>query len=191
MTAGPEAVFRRGFDGPLFTYLASIFSMRDLINKYAYHIVGAALILVILLVGFQQCRGRKPPPEMIKYLQAFYIDELTGEESVRSTNEYPPLIGKSGKRTLVRAYKFTNDGGKTSFISYLEKYSDEEIEILTTSTNDAHKMNILNKGPLIRRPGAGQEWVPYNSITGEQLLEAAFVAMQRPDGGKVEPVYPK
>jgi len=164
--------------------------MRDVINKYAYPIAGVVLVFALLFAAFQ-CRGKSHAPEVAKYFKAFFIDEETGEESVRSVNDYPPLMGKSGKRTVVRAYKFTNDGGKTVVIGYLEKYSDEAIEVLTTSKNAGHKMNILNAGPLIRLPSANQEWVERNSPAGKELLDASFAAMRQSGGGKLEPVYPK
>ncbi|MCL2640325.1 MAG: hypothetical protein FWD53_05725 [Phycisphaerales bacterium] len=163
--------------------------MRQLINKYAYPIAGAVLVLVLLLVIFRGS-NRKPDPEMSQHHKAFYIDEETGQESVRSAHELPPLLGKDGKFTLVRAYKFTADGGRTEKIVYLEKYSDQAIQELKTSDDGGRKMDILDAGPLIRLPGDGNEWVPRKSPAGERLIKTALNAI-RSDGGSLEPVYPK
>jgi len=163
--------------------------MRELINKYAYVIIGVAIVGAMVLAVTRGC-SNKPPTEVVKYMKAFYMDEETGEESVHSAAELPPLLGKSGKPTLVKAYKFTAGDGK-DVIVYLEKYSDQAIEELKSSeTDDMRKADLTMSGLLIRLPGEGNKWLAKNSPLGQKILTEAFGVLQR-DGGKVEPVYPK
>jgi hypothetical protein len=100
---------------------------------------------------------------------AFYVDEETGEEVARPAEEYPPLIGKSGKPTLVRVVKFTCDDEKTVTTAYYEKYSDEAKRLLEQKDNP-HAPDIAFRGLLVRSPEKGSPWVPQTSGPGAELL---------------------
>ncbi|MCL2647022.1 MAG: hypothetical protein FWD61_08450 [Phycisphaerales bacterium] len=142
--------------------------MREMINKYAYPIAGAAIALAIVLFIVNSRKTRLPTVEDLKESKAFYVDEETGEEVVLSADELPPRMGANGKRTLVRARKYTRDGGKTVTTVYLEKYSDQAIEELKTAS-DTYKIGLLDRGLFIRLPGKGHEWVPNNSPEAEEI----------------------
>jgi len=162
--------------------------MRKLINKYAYVIIGAAVVLAVLLLIFRG--GNKPAHEMTKYAKAFYVDEETGEEFVRPVDQLPPLMGPSGRPTLVRAYKFSADGGTTAPVVYLEKYPDEVLDELKTSTDDARKSDLLSQGLYIRLPSDGSKWLPKNSPEAQRAIASAMATI-RSGSQSVEPVYPK
>ena len=141
--------------------------MRELINKYAYPIVGVVLVLAVLLLIF---RGSGESTPFAKNLKAFYVDDETNEEVILPANQMPPLMDKNGKPVLVLAHKFTN-GGTTVITAYLEKYSDEAIEELKSMPNDdPRKPELLENGRLIRLPGPGHKWVPISSHEGQNIL---------------------
>src|SRR5690348_9973430 len=50
-----------------------------------------------------------------------FIDDETGKPSVHSINEVPPLIGDSGKPTVVRAVFTSGRDGSERTLLYLEK----------------------------------------------------------------------
>ena len=162
--------------------------MRNLINKYAYYIVGGILVLAILVYSLTSNSNSDIQPRVTK---AFYIDEETGNEAVFPINKYPPFAGPDGKGTFVMAHKFTTDGGQTSFIAYLTKYTDEAAEALRELPDqgggDMRRFHLEN-GAMIRLPGDGEEWVLMKSPEAAALREAA---LQVPDGGKLEAVLPK
>lgn len=67
-------------------------------------------------------------------------------------------------REAVRALLFTADGGKTTFVGYLEKFSDEAAARLREAGDDVRaRLDLLSTLPpestLLKKPGAG-EWIP-------------------------------
>jgi len=157
--------------------------MRELISKYGYYIAGAVIVIAALLVAF---RGGKPNVIDVKSVKGFYVDDETGEEFVRPVDPLPPLMGNTGRHTLVEAIKFTTDDGATVVTAYLQKYSDEAIEELKSlSEDDIHRADILENGRLIRLPGDGQKWVPLNSHEGQQILHTPI-----PGEGPLKRVLP-
>ncbi|MCL2641840.1 MAG: hypothetical protein FWD53_13400 [Phycisphaerales bacterium] len=156
--------------------------MREFIGKFAYPIIGAAIVLAVLLLVF---RGRGSSVPVAKGLQAFYVDDETNEEVVLPANQMPPLTGKDGRPTLVLAHKFTN-GGTTIITAYLEKYSDQALEDLQSmAADDPRKPELMDSGRLIRLPGPGQKWVPINSREGQKILNTPI-----PGDGPLQPVLP-
>ncbi|MCL2647026.1 MAG: hypothetical protein FWD61_08470 [Phycisphaerales bacterium] len=161
--------------------------MRDLINKYAYPIAGVAIVLAILLFIFNHKKSIILTEQDVKAIKTFYVDDETGEEVVLPANELPPRMGKNGKPTLVKAHKFTRDGGQTEVIAYLEKYSDEAAAALKSMPDsDSGKPGLLDHGRMIRLPGEGQKWVPIDSPEAE-----AIRATPIPGDGRLEEVRPK
>ena len=159
--------------------------MRDLLKKHAYLIAALALVITILLVTF---RGGGSATTATNGVKHFYVDDETGEETVLASDQLPPLPGKDGRPTLVKAFKFTADGEKNVVTAYLQKYSDEAIEKLKNmADDDLLKRDLLDNGRMIRLPGTGQKWVPINSPAGEKLRENISI----PGGGRLEAVYPK
>ncbi|MCL2647024.1 MAG: hypothetical protein FWD61_08460 [Phycisphaerales bacterium] len=158
--------------------------MRELINKYAYYIIGVAVVGVLLLIIF---RGKGVESGRAATNKAFYVDDETGEESTIATDELPPLLGKNGKPTLVKAIKFTTDGGKTVKIAYLLKYSDQTLAEWKSLTPeyDFRKADLLDHGRLIRLPGEGQKWVQVDSLEAQEILATSI-----PDSASAKTVWP-
>jgi len=159
--------------------------MREMINKYAYYIIGAVVVVAILLFFL---RGGEKPNNVTAASKTFYVDEETGKESVRAGIEFPPLVGASGKRTLVQACKFSADGGETKTIAYLLKYTDEAQEELASKPNldDSRKSDLARDCLLVRRPGDGQKWVLRSSTEGQNIVNNPI-----PGAERIQPVWAK
>jgi len=155
-----------------------------MINKYAYYIVAVALLASLVLFVSRGCGGSSTSGPTQPPVKAFYHDEETGEESVHATKELPPLMGKNGKRTLVRVFKYRLDDD-AEVRSYFTKYSDEALEEILTTDDISRKNYLLESGRLIRLPGEGQSWLRLSSPEGERLHNNLF-----PRDSIVHPVTP-
>jgi hypothetical protein len=117
----------------------------------------------------------------------FFIDEETGDESIRSTHDVPPLLGKSNQPTVVQVFKFTCDGGKTVKTAYYSKYTDGMKRQLE-AVYQANKTPDFDttQGMLIRSPGKGSPWVHWGTPEATKVLNA----LSCPEGGDIETVFP-
>lgn len=100
-----------------------------------------------------------------------FYDEATGEGVERSIREVPPLIGKGGQPTVMRA-GYRSDAAGVRRLVYLEKYSDEaksEVERHLRG-EAAGPPNIPPDGHLVRRPEPGSPWVPISSRQGREIV---------------------
>lgn len=141
--------------------------MRDFLNKYGYYVLGVVIIVAGLLVWSNLMGARRPRPASDK---AFYVDEETGEESVRPMTEHPPLPNANGKLTIVEASKFKwgKEGIKTL---YLFKYSDRAKELLENSPEQASAYAMeIDRGKLYRSPEPGSPWYPVDTPEARALL---------------------
>jgi hypothetical protein len=139
--------------------------MRTLIARFGPYIVVAILLLAGLLYFFLRPTNNSPAQPNV-----FYLDELTNEESVHAVTDIPPLIGKSGKPTLVKATKISCDGGKTSHIAFLEKFTPEAQEQLKKLPPEStQRIDVIRRGSLIRLPAAGSPWVLDASPQGQKI----------------------
>jgi hypothetical protein len=141
--------------------------MRRFIARFGYYIlaaIGLIVLLVVSLFWFQENPHIQP--------NAFYVDEETSEELVRPVTEIPPLIGKSGKPTLVRATKISCDGGKTSRIAFLESFTPEaQAQLKTLPPESTQRIDVIRRGAIIRLPEPGSPWVLDSSSEGQRIRE--------------------
>jgi hypothetical protein len=157
-------------------------AIREALNKY-----GALVIIVaVALAGgawylFQARSNAIPSKE-------FYIDEETGEEVALDIKSAAPLIGKSGKPTLVRVVKFSCDNGKTVKVGYYSKFDEKTKEHLDAMNSgkipyDSNYLSVY--GMYIRAPAKGSPWVKYDSPEASQIK----MTMQCPNGN-IEMIFP-
>ncbi len=130
---------------------------------------GKLVLVVALLVAaggvtyFFRGKGFNPPKS------AYYFDEETGEELVRPGTDVPPLPGKSGKPTVVREFKYSFDGGKTSKVGYYFKYTDDmKAKIEEAQAHGGSVDGVL--GELIRSPDAGSKWISIGSDEAQPIV---------------------
>jgi hypothetical protein len=131
--------------------------VRELINKYGAYIAIGVIVVALVVAWFFTGTSAPPTGDLS---QGFFIDEETGEESVHPITAIPPLMGKSGKPTVVRAYKFSCEGGKNPQTIYLQKYIPEAQERLKNmSPDDLDRDRVMSRGELVRLPGKDKPWV--------------------------------
>ena len=158
--------------------------MRNFINKFGIHLFIILLLTAGLLIWFYSRPRPKPGPNVN---QAFYVDEETSEESVLSSDEIPPLPGKDGKLTVVRAMKFSCEGGKNPRTLYLLKYTPEaQAKLQSLLADSPRRSDVITAGELIRSPEPHSQWIP--SISSQ--AEAIRTFPDCPSGQMVE-VFPQ
>jgi hypothetical protein len=158
--------------------------MRNFMDKW-----GVLLFIVLLLVGglFLWIHSRPSTRPENNFTKAFFVDEETGVESVNSIDAIPPLPGQGGKPTVVRAMKFSCEGGKNPRTLYLLKYTPEaQAELQSLPPDSPRRSDVITSGELIRSPAADSEWVPATS----SQTDALRIFPDCPSGQMVE-VFPK
>lgn len=131
-----------------------------------------------------------PPPRFPLPTRAWYtVDD--GATRFDDDAERIPPFDHDG-RPAVRLHLFSCDGGKTSFVGYLQKLPDETMKHyrelgIDPATVDDDQLAAFG-GWLAKRPGSGN-WV--NSRT-ECDAFAAVVSVHCPDGGahSLEEIFP-
>jgi hypothetical protein len=144
------------------------------------------LVLVLLVAAIAFVAWRHGSSH-INTTTTFFIDEETGEESIRSVHDVAPLLGKSGKPTIVQVFKFTCDGGKTVKTAYYSKFTDG-MKSQLEAVYQANKTPDFDttQGMLIRSPEKGSTWVHWGTPEASKVLSA----LSCPDGGDIETVFP-
>jgi len=141
--------------------------MRQFINKYGAVIVTVIVVLAGLSYWLFGTTSRNPAGNTG---MAFFVDEETGDESIHPIGDLPPLPGKSGKPTVVRAMKYSCDGGKNSKTRYLVKFTPEaQSRLKTMAQDDVNRPDVMARGEMVRSPEKGSSWYPATSTEGAQL----------------------
>jgi hypothetical protein len=115
----------------------------------------------------------------------------TVDEGTTLFEDNPPKVvpfQKDGK-DAVQAMVFTCDGGKTRFVAYLERLSDDtrkKIESLKPSEGGMapEAAMILMEGSEVKKPHEGN-WVKRNSPEGQKIASVTC-----PNGGTLQIVVP-
>jgi hypothetical protein len=158
--------------------------MRAALNRFGIPIA----ILAVLIVAWQFRSYFQRPPVNIETQFAFYLDEDSGEESIQSVRELPPMGGAKGRPSVIRVIKITCDGGATSRPLYMLKYSDEALaELQYMKRDDPHRDELMKKGEMVRIPDPWTTWVPANSDEAAVI----FARPNCPDGKPARLVEPK
>jgi hypothetical protein len=149
-------------------------------RRLAFIVTGAVALLVICVGAFWRGPRAAPmhnPAAGLDNNTVFYVDEVTMEESLQSPVAVPPLLGKTGKPTLVQAIYVRPVGG-TNRLAYLRKYSaegkrqlDEQLSAIPASRVPVPLVDgqlVLPK-ILIKEPSA--VWVELDSPEGQAILQ--------------------
>lgn len=110
-------------------------------------------------------------------LQVTFYDVETREIALKSATEIPPLIGSSGRPTLVRAYFFTCDNNcKNKKLYYLEKYDEKAREAIVSAQQHPEKKTSMDdimaaqEGLLVQLPDwPADKWVKAQSPAGQEV----------------------
>jgi len=158
--------------------------MRTLINKYGLPAAISFLVLAALFAWlWSERRGNVTGDQT----RAFFVDEESGEEVVRPASDLPPVVGKSGRPTLVKAIKYGCKGNNPEVL-YWMKYTPEALAALQSlPADDARRADIDLRGQLVRSPKAGSAWVPLRSREGDLVTRVPDC----PDGSPMQAIYPR
>ena len=125
-------------------------------------------------------------PRSAKVLtSAYFVDEETGVEMVRPMSDIPPLKGASGKETVVREFKYSDDGRATVKVAYLIKFTPETQARMEGMTQAVRERFDAPGGTLVRSPAAGSKWVAWSSEAGQ-----AVTTIHPGEGGDFAAVFP-
>ncbi len=113
-------------------------------------------IVLLLALSFAYCRLKGDAP-FGSQGQAFYTVDNGSTWFADDIGKIPPF--DHGGRPAYRCYVYTTDGGKTMFVLYLERYTDEAKTILerlhSSGTNaDVATAQVLMAGVEVKRAGA-------------------------------------
>jgi hypothetical protein len=146
-------------------------NLRNTVNQHPV-VFGIVLGLVLLAVFLRYYLWSRPPGRVVPLaVNAYYVDEATGQESVQPANLVPPLPGADGKPTVVRAVFLSTDGGQTRYAAYYEKFTPEAKQMQETLSPERQKQlwQAIDVGDLVRSPVAGSPWVWVHAKEGERL----------------------
>lgn len=153
----------------------------------------AVVVAVLpLALAVYVATARHAPPEAPPWPMAYYIDEETGEVSTRPASDVPPLPGKSGRPTIVRAIYLTASTVDQKFLAYYEKYTDAAKARQSQAGTTDGKISVVpfdRNVFLIRRPEAGSPWVNAGSPEGMKLVDAIY--NPRPGAPALRPCVPQ
>ena len=152
--------------------------MRAFLNKYGIYVVVVALVIVGLILFLTRSTTHAPG-------SAFFIDEDSGQESVRAVTDIPPLPGAKGNPSIVKVYKYTTEGDKTVHVGYYIKFTPEmkqQMEELQRHPDPNSTLEPGN-GMLVRKPdGSPKDWYKVSSPEGQKIVTVS--------SGPVEAAYP-
>ena len=153
--------------------------MRSIIQKFGLPFAIVVIVVALLLILFN--RPNNPVNNKLSGdpSMAFFVDEATGEESVRSKDDIPPLPGKDGKPTVVMAIKYSIDGGEPQVLYYV-KFTETlqaELNAVPSAGGGRHaRVEMVSGLRQVRSPASGSQWVESRSEAGQAVT--AFPAME-------------
>jgi len=150
----------------------------------------AGIILVALGFIVYQLMGSGSPKIQT---ESYYTIDDGKTWFADDINKVAPFIHQG--KEAVRIFIFSCDGGKTKFVPYLQKYSDEAKKKLEASREGANarpnfppdfvlQEEIQMTGTLVKRPG-DDKWVKQMDPASVDVTE-----IKCPDGGKMENLEP-
>ncbi len=157
-------------------------NLRDTINRNSavVSIVAVVVIIVVVALSIRKFMGGGAASGVAS--TEYFWDTSNHTLHVRSAAHYPPLIGSTGKPTMVLAYYYTCTNCGDKKIVYLMKYSPQAKAALEKMKQGGPPGQQGGMGPmaymaimqqpdsmLVRSPAKGSPWVPENSQAGIQV----------------------
>lgn len=114
----------------------------------------------------------------------YFYDTATHKVLTLPFSEIPPLIGETGKPTVVRAVFLTCSSCGNKRLAYLEKYTKQAQAALENLQKKARNvktrseatrlaltaMSLRGNGLLVRSPKKGSQWYPRTSPEGMLII---------------------
>jgi hypothetical protein len=141
--------------------------LREQINR---HPVKTSLVLIAIVGSLIYFTLRNP---RVRTPDGDFIDETTGQTYVMPISAIPPLPGKDGNLTVVRAYYSGPSGDQPRTLLYLQKYSPEAKATL----EQFEKGNQLGEPQFtdphtsvwVCKPEPGSQWVLLDTPEGRAI----------------------
>lgn len=157
-------------------------NLRDTINRNSavVSIVAVVVIIVVLALSIRSFLGGGSTTGVPS--TAYFWDTSNGTLHTRPMTDYPPLIGATGKPTLVQAYFYTCGSCADKKLAYLQKYSPQAKAMLDKMIQSgkagkpqgfspmAEEAMMSQNSQLVRSPAKGSPWVPISSPQGQQII---------------------
>ncbi len=165
--------------------------IRESLNKrpvVATAIGGSVIVLAAVLMAFQLMQ--RPESDLASARSFYTVDD--GKTWFSDGADKLPPFTHEGK-TAYRCYVFTCDGGKTKFVSHLERYTPQgklqAEQRIKQGKTALPMMKRLSAGGLeIKKPGSGDSgWV----MEGDAMT-AEITMPKCPNGSteNIQPVWP-
>jgi len=162
-------------------------SIREAISKRP-GIVAAFALLAIGAAGYFATRSDLVRPQRIE-ANAFFTTDDGHSTFVAPAAQLPPF--DHGGRPAYRACVFTCDGGATTFVGYLQRYTPAakqrlEQALAERESGTSHMPVSVRAGESeVKRPGQGDSWVSVNDPVGVQIVNVTG-----PHGEQAQPLSP-
>jgi hypothetical protein len=148
-------------------------SLREALNKKPALTGGVMAVIVAAAIAVAVGTSASYGPRHRD--KAFYSVDDGQTWFVDDVNKVPPFE-HDGKQA-VRARVFTSDGGKTSFVGYLERYTPEAKKLLESALAQAKQgkvtgregMDAMLHGTEVKKPGA-TKWVKRSDPSYGEVL---------------------
>ena len=105
---------------------------------------------------------------------AYYMDEATGEVTVRPASSLAPLTGSTGQPTIVKAIYLTPSDAAHKFLAYLEKYDAPPSDKSTQSPVITPTLVGPHQAILVRLPKDGSPWIKADTVEGGQFFNKVY-----------------
>ena len=167
----------------------AIADLREKINQNRNWSIGVISVLVVLaaILGWRWFWPVRTAGRPSSY---YFYDLANGGLSTAPSNKLPPLIGATGKPTLVRAVMLTCTGCGDRKLAYLLKYtaaakaarrllnhppgpSATPMQATEFAAQLSARKLQMTEGTLVRLPAHGSPWMPALSPAGATLIRNA------------------
>ena len=156
--------------------------------KFSLAVLAAAVVAVIAWVVVY---ARSAPPTNVEVSGTAWFSTDDGQTCFKDDQYKVPPFDHRG-RPACRAYVFTCDSGKTTFVAYLERYTPEAQRRLKEMRASKHPpefgeiQRIVNGGVEVKKPGAGQ----WTKTTDPQAIKIRQPSCPDKPGVRPQPVLP-
>ena len=160
-------------------------SIREMLNKNAL-VVAVVVGVLLIIMGWGLLKNTGIIPETYKVPKTYFIDEETQEVTVRDATDVPPLMGKSGKATVVEVIYATCTTCAEKQPVYYRKFTDDAKTAMEKARSTPPPsaggqgapppppmMMWMDQAQLVRAPVAGSKWVPVTSPQGFAIMQTA------------------
>lgn len=153
----------------------SVEKVRNAINNNSLVVSIATVVVIVSLIFFLLYNMRVIGNSVRVPTKSFYVEEEDMSVTERPIADIPPLMGKSGKLTLVRGVFYTYTTDKDKKLAYMEKYT-EKAKAAMEKMQKSKEMNgeevmIAEEGLWVRSKD-DPKWYKSQTEQGQKILSA-------------------